>query len=35
MFELIEIHKELKLFVLKSFVRKTIPNFLLFLEKLN
>jgi hypothetical protein len=36
MFELIEIHKELKLFVLKkSFIRKTISNFLLlFLEEL-
>jgi hypothetical protein len=35
MFEFIEIHKELKLFVLKSFIRKTILNFLLFLEELN
>jgi hypothetical protein len=35
MFELIEIHKELKLFVLKSLIRKTISNFLLlFLEEL-
>jgi hypothetical protein len=35
MFKLIEIHKELKLFDLKIFIRKTIPNFLLlFLEEL-
>jgi hypothetical protein len=36
MFELIEIHKELKLFVKKkSFIRKTISNYqLLFLEEL-
>jgi hypothetical protein len=35
MFELIEISQGIKIFVLKSFIRKTISNFLLlFLEEL-
>jgi hypothetical protein len=35
MFELIEISQGIKTFVLKSFIRKTISNFLLlFLEEL-